>query len=266
MNPFDYFFTNKANLPDNIPGRLFSTLHIIVMVILIIAVPLAAFLCRKMDKKKMKILFIVLWAVVSTLEIVKIIWESCTNPNGFEVTGILPLYICSIFMYTMPFAIWCKEGSFLRRMACSFLCTLGLIGGLINFVYPSNVLSSDSVISFAGLHTLFYHGTMVFVALLMLFSNYYNYKNFKDGFLAVIPLMVVSIPANIINFVFDCSYMFFRGGFPFSLVYDHMPEWLYIIILYIAYALIPLLFYLPYLIYSKVKAKKTAKSVGGGEA
>ena len=64
MNLFEYFFTNKAYLPADLPGRLFSPLHIAVMIILTVAVPLVAFLLRKMDKKKMKILFIVLWAVM----------------------------------------------------------------------------------------------------------------------------------------------------------------------------------------------------------
>ncbi|MBQ8444415.1 MAG: YwaF family protein [Clostridia bacterium] len=253
---FKYFFTNKAYLPSDLPGKLFSTLHIIVMIILCITVPLTAFLLRKMDKKKMKTLFIVLWGTMSGLEIAKIIWESCTNPNGFEVTGILPLYICSIFMYVMPFAIWGKEHGLLRKSACSFLCTINLIGGLVNFIYPSNVLSNYSVVSFAGLHTLLYHGTMVFVALLMLFSKYYTFSNIKDAILAFIPLAIVSIPANIINFTYNCSYMFFRGGFPFSLISDHMPEWLWVIVLYLAYALIPFLFYLPSFIHQKIKARK----------
>lgn len=87
------------------------------------------------------------------------------------------------------------------------------------------------------MYTLFYHGTMVFVALLMLFSKYYTFSNLKDFILAFIPLTIVSIPANIINFTYNCSYMFFRGGFPFSLIADHMPWWLWLIVLYIADAL-----------------------------
>ena len=72
MNLFEYFFTNKAYLPADLPGRLFSPLHIAVMIILTVAVPLVAFLLRKMDKKKMKILFIVLWAVMVVAEGAKI--------------------------------------------------------------------------------------------------------------------------------------------------------------------------------------------------
>lgn len=257
MNAFKYFFTNKAYLPSDLGGKLFSPLHIAVMVILTVLVPLLAFFLRKLDKKKIKIIFIVLWAAMTALEIVKIIWESCTNPNGFEAGGILPLYICSIFMYVAPFAIWAKEGSIARRSACAFLCTTNLIGGLVNFVYPSNVLSNYSVLSFAGLHTLLFHATMVFVALLMLFSGYYSLTNIKDAALAFLPLFAVSIVANIINFTLPSDYMFFHGWFfPFTLISSHMPVWCFVILLYAVYFLLPFLFYLPHFIYSKVKNKK----------
>lgn len=242
---FSYFFTNKAYIDVDLPGKLFSPLHFVIMAILTIAVPLAAFFLRKIGHKKIKIIFIVLWAVVSAFEVVKITWESVTNPNGFEATGILPLYICSLFMYVMPFAIWSKPDSFLRRMACGFLCTLNMVGGLINFVYPVNVLSNYSAISFAGLHTLIYHAAMVFVALLMLFSRYYRFE-LKDACLAFIPIAVFSIPAHIVNFTIGADYMFFRGNFfPFSIVASHMPVWLWIIVLYIGYFAVPYLFYVP---------------------
>ena len=130
MNLFEYFFTNKAYLPADLPGRLFSPLHIAVMIILTVAVPLVAFLLRKMDKKKMKILFIVLWAVMVVAEGAKITWESLTNPNGFEVTGILPLYICSIFMYVMPFAIWGGRRASLVAQPALFYARWILLEGL----------------------------------------------------------------------------------------------------------------------------------------
>lgn len=254
---FRYFFTNKAYIGVDLPGKLFSPLHIVIMVILTVSVPLAAFFLRKTGEKKIKIIFISLWAVVSALEVVKITWESVTNPNGFEATGILPLYLCSLFMYVMPFAIWAKPDSFLRRTACSFLCTLNLVGGLINFVYPVNVLSNYSAISFAGLHTLIYHAAMVFVALLMLFSGYYRYE-LKDSYLAIIPVAVFSIPAHIVNFTIDADYMFFHGNFfPFSLVASHMPVWLWIIVLYIGYFAVPYLFYLPAYLIRKYARKKS---------
>ena len=258
-NLFKYFFTNKAFIDVDLPGKLFSPLHLVVMVLLAVAVPLAAFFLRKLSGKKMKILFIVLWAVVSAFEVVKITWESCTNPHGFEAGGILPLYLCSLFMYVMPFAIWCKPNSWLRKSACGFLCTLNLVGGLINFVYPVNVLSNYSAISFAGLHTLIYHAVMVFVGLLMLFSRYYRYE-LKDAWLAFIPVAVFSIPANIVNFTINADYMFFHGNFfPFNLIADHMPVWVWVIVLYIGYFAVPYLFYVPAFLIQKYGRKKAPK-------
>ena len=260
LDLFRFFFTNKAYIDVDLPGKLFSPLHIVVMVILTVAVPLAAFFLRKLNEKKMKILFIVLWAVVSAFEVVKITWESVTNPNGFEATGILPLYLCSLYMYVMPFAIWAKPNSFLRRMACAFLCTLNLVGGLINFVYPVNVLSNYSAISFAGLHTLVYHAVMVFVALLMLFSGYYRFE-LKDAWLAFLPVAVFSIPVHIVNFTINADYMFFHGNFfPFSLIASHLPLWLWIIVLYIGYFAVPYLFYLPAHFIQKYAGKKSEDS------
>lgn len=257
---FKYFFTNKAYIDVDLPGKLFSPLHIVIMVILIIAVPLAAFFLRKLSEKKLKLAFIIIWAVVSAFEVVKITWESLTNPNGFEATGILPLYLCSLFMYVMPFAIWAKPNSWLRKAACGFLCTLNLVGGLVNFVYPVNVLANYSAISFAGLHTLLYHAEMVFVALLMLFSKYYRYE-LKDGWLAFIPVAVFSVPANIVNFTINADYMFFRGGFfPFSLVASHMPVWVWVIVLYVAYFAVPYLFYLPAYLIQKYAHKKSREN------
>ena len=99
---------------------------------------------------------------------------------------------------------------------------------------------------------------MVFVALLMLFSKYYTFRDIRDAALAFLPLGAVSIVANIVNFTLPADYMFFRGQFfPFTIIASHMPVWAFTIVLYVAYFLIPYLFYLPYYIYKKVKDRKT---------
>lgn len=253
---FRYFFTNKAYIDVDLPGKMFSPLHIVIMVILIVCVPLAAFFLRKLSDRKLKIIFIAVWAAVSVLEVVKNVWYSLTSPNGFEATEILPLYLCSIFMFIMPFAIWAKPNSVLRRSACGFICTLNIVGGFSNFVYPATVLPYYSAISFAGLHTLIYHALIVFVALLMLFSGYYRYE-LKDAPLAFIPVAVFSVPVNIVNFTINADYMFFHGNFfPFSIIASQMPVWLWVIVLYIGYFLLPYFFYLPAHFIQKFSRKK----------
>ena len=114
MRSFSYlienFFTHKDKLApaSELPGTMFTPLHFTVAGVLLALVILCAVLIHKKDKL-IKPVSIALWATVTVLEVVKIVWESTTgNAVRLEVTGILPLYPCSIYMYAMPFAIWGK--------------------------------------------------------------------------------------------------------------------------------------------------------------
>jgi len=163
------FFTHKDFLPpaDQLPGTLFTLLHFAVSACWITLIVLGCLLLRKKSEKTIQTVFAGLWIAVVILEIAKILWETfCGTTVEFEVGGILPLYPCSIFMYAMPFAIWGKGK--VRYAACGYVCSLGLLGGAINFVYPANILNNYSCISFAGFHTLFYHGVMLLCAATML--------------------------------------------------------------------------------------------------
>jgi hypothetical protein len=146
--------------------------------------------------------FIILWALCVILEITKILWETLSGKTiAFETGGILPLYPCSIFMYAMPLVIFGK--GIVRYMGCGYVCTLGVLGGSINFFYPANVLSNYSCISFAGFHTFFYHGALLFCAIVMLKSGYHSFKKasrFWHLLLPAVPALAVSIPANLVNF------------------------------------------------------------------
>ena len=256
------FFTHKDKLApaEQLPGTMFTPLHFIVAGIILAIVIVSASLVHKKEKF-VRTLFIVLWATVSVLEIVKITWESTTgNTVRLEVAGILPLYPCSIFMYAMPFAIWGKGK--VKQAACGYVCTLGLLGGSLNFFYPMTVLYRYSIISFSAMHSMLYHAVMLFTCLTMLLSGYHRYTRVKsvwDLFLPCIPTMIVSIPANIVNYTVGADYMFFRGTSAFlpALFGDMEKIWITLII-YALYVIIPACFYLPSFISQKIKmARKT---------
>ena len=127
MRSFSYlienFFTHKDKLApaSELPGTMFTPLHFTVAGVLLALVILCAVLIHKKDKL-IKPVFIALWATVTVLEVVKIVWESTTgNAVRLEVTGILPLYPCSIYMYAMPFAIWGKGKA--KQAACGYVHT-----------------------------------------------------------------------------------------------------------------------------------------------
>ncbi len=264
MKDFGYliqnFFTHKDKLApaEQLPGTMFTPLHFIVAGIILAIVIAGAILVHKKEKL-IKPLFIILWATVTVLEVVKITWESTTgNEVRLEVTGILPLYPCSIFMYAMPFAIWGKDR--VKTAACGYVCTLGLLGGSVNFFYPMTVLYRYSIISFSAMHSMIYHAVMLFTCLTMLLSGYHRYTRVKsvwDLFLPAIPTLILSIPANIVNYTVGADYMFFRGTSAFlpAIFGDMQKIWITLII-YALYIIVPACFYLPSFISQKIKMSR----------
>ena len=257
------FFTHKDFLPsaDQLPGTLFTPLHFFTSAFWIGLIVAVCMLLRKKDEQTLKKVFAALWITVSVLEIVKIVWETCCGTTvEFEWSGVLPLYPCSIFMYAMPFAIWGKDT--VRYAACGYVCSLGLLGGAINFIYPANILGNYSCISFAGFHTLFYHGVLVLCAMLMLLSGYHSYKGVTKArqlLLPAIPALAVSVIANLVNFSpIGSDYMFFRlNSFFFAPLGAATPDWLGVLLVYGIYVLIHSLPYLPFWISTRKNMQKS---------
>ncbi len=247
---FTEFFTHKDFLPsaDQLPGTLFSPMHFAFAAAMAVLVAVSCMYCRKLKENTIKKIFTVIWAILVVYEIAKITWETVTGVVvDFDAAGILPLYPCSIFMYAMPFAIWGK--GIAQKAACGYVCTLGLLGGAINFVYPANVLNNYSCLSFAGMHTLCYHGSIVFCASLMLATGYHSYscKKAKELLIPAIPLLIMSVPANIVNFSpINADYMFFKlDSLFFAPIGAALPKALCVVIVYGIYFLIHALPYLP---------------------
>lgn len=259
------FFTHKDFLPaaDQLPGTLFTPLHFLTAACWLALLSLVCALLRKKEERTLQKVFALLWVSTLVLEIAKILWETwCGATVSFEWSGVLPLYPCSIFMYAMPFAIW-GTGK-VRYAACGYVCSLGLLGGAINFVYPANILSNYSCISFAGFHTLFYHSVLVLCALLMLLSGYHSYTGVtraRELLLPAVPALAVSVVANIVNFSpIDSDYMFFKlNSFFFAPLGAATPDWFSVLLVYGIYLLIHALPYLPFWLAHRKRSRARAE-------
>ena len=194
-------------------------------------------------------MFLVIWLATLILEPTKIVWETLSGAShNFEWGGILPLYPCSIFMYAMPLAIFGRGK--VRYMGCGYVCTLGLLGAAVNFFYPANILSNYSCLSFAGFHTFFFHGAILFCALVMLISGYHSYKSAKtvwDLLLPALPALAVSVVANLVNFSkIGSDYMFFKlNSFFMAPLGALLPDAVSVLLVYAIYLFIHALPYLP---------------------
>ncbi len=255
------FFTHKDFLPtsDQIPGTMFTPLHFIFSGLCILLVVLGCRLTARRSERDIRTVFAILWGLLVVLEVTKIAWESLSGKViNLEVSGVLPLYPCSIFMYAMPFAVWGR--GYVRKAACGYVCSLGLLGGAINFVYPATILGSYSCLSFAGFHTFLYHGIIVFTALTMLISRYHSYAWVEKPWqllLPSVPFLIVSVVANAVNFSpIDSDYMFFKlESFIFAPIGAATPDVVAVILVYTAYLIIHALPYLPFYIQKRKRAR-----------
>ena len=255
------FFTHKDFLPpaNELAGTLFTPLHLVTAAILLVLIIFLALRLGKGSERQIRTVFTVIWAFAVVLEVTKILWESFSGAEvNLEVGGVLPLYPCSIFMYAMPLAIFGK--GWVRYMGCGYVCSLGFLGGAINFVYPANVLSNYSCISFAGFHTLFYHGAIVFCAIVMIRSGYHSYKRATRAWhllIPAVPALAVSVVANLVNFSkIGSDYMFFKlNSFFFAPIGAATADWFSVVLVYLIYLLIHALPYLPFFIRNKRKER-----------
>ncbi len=255
------FFVHKDFLPPaNIwPGTLFSPLQIAVCAAVAVFIGFACLRCARKSQETQNRVFLWLWALMLLTEIVIDIYDSCAGKAVFiDWTSILPLWHCSIFLYVLPFAVFAKGK--LKEAACGYICTLGLLGGAVNFVYPASYLSYYSCISFTGVRTIFYHSAMIFTAVTMLLSGYHSFKGYtewKQLLLPSIPSLLVSVPANIVNFTVEgADYMFFKlESFFFAPLGQALPKGLTVVLVYILLILVQTAPYVP----SYLKARKSVK-------
>lgn len=256
----DNFFTHKDYLvPANqIPGTMYTPLQFVFEAVLLAFIITAAIYVAK-HKRLIKPVFTGVWITLVILEVLIVTWDTFSGKNkSFDLAVNLSLYPCSIFMYAMPFAIWGKGN--VKKMACGYVCTLGLLGAAINYIYPVARLTTYSCISFAGFHTFFYHGSMLFTCLVMLISGYHRYTNVTHWWELLLPSamsLVVSIPANIINYSsVNSDYMYFRGKFPLlAKLCGGVSEVKITFVIYLLYVVIPALFYLPSYVAYKRRTK-----------
>ena len=258
------FFTHKDFLPprSEIPGMLFSPLHFVVSAIVLAVFVYVSYRLIKGNEKTMKVTLTVLWGVTVFLEIVKLFWEIFAGREVYVfVQGVLPLYPCSIFLFAFPLAVWGK--GLVKHAVSAYVCILGLMGAAVNFFYPANVMGEYPCISFAGLLTLFTHGVMLTSALVLLFRRELRFDNVDsiEKLLApCVPVLIFSIPVNIVNFTCDADYMFFKcDSFFLKPIGDATPDYVTVIIMYVLYIAIHVLPFLPSYISNLKKQREKAE-------
>ncbi len=168
------FFDYKGDIEGYNGQDMFGPAHICGMVAAFALLIALCILCRRISVRRVDVILKVLSIVVVVTEIAKISWETYHDikaGGSFNFAGLLPVYVCSLFIYAMLMAAWTRGR--VREAALSFLTTLGIFAGLTNFIYL-NMLRLYPFFTYATFNSFIYHFLMVFVGIFLVSTGYYR--------------------------------------------------------------------------------------------
>lgn len=236
------FFDYKYNIP-NFDSDLFCFWHIAYIALVYVLAFVLSYALRRADKRKITLFLRVLSIAVVLLEAAKISWESyydITTGRGFNKEGLLPLYTCSLFIYTLLAAAWGRGRA--REASLAFLTTISLLYGAIGVVY-CNGLNYYPFWTFGAFYSLFFHSSMFMLGVFLLFTGYKELDR-RDVWLSFIPIMLISLIAIPVDYILGADYMMVYSGSGLPL-YEQLAAWLAERGLRPVYTLIMLLTHLP---------------------
>ena len=205
------FFDYKDFISGYHGQDFFGTTHIVAMLVLTLLIVVLLVVFRNAKKTSVDKYLKILSIIIPITEAIKIVWETVFDikmGHGFNYVGLLPLYTCSLFIYTLPLAAWAKGK--VKDCAISWLGTIGIFAGLTNF-YLTQILNTYPFWTFATFMSLFFHFMMVFTGLLIVVTGYKKFS-YKDVLWSWLPIAVFSILVIPICYILKVDYMLYYYG------------------------------------------------------
>lgn len=235
---------------------IFTTGHFILIAITTVVIGIALKFTRKKNQEQVHKIIRRLTIIVCILEVIKITFN-LTIGSARNVNNYLPLYYCSMLMYAGILSSFGKGK--VRRIGDVFLATGSIVGGIIFILFPTTSLPSYPAYHFISLHSFFFHGTMVFLGILLNITNYIKLEKNDIKYFAIL-VGILCFIALIINNIFDSNLMFISKNFPNSpleILYKLTNGTIiYNIIMILVQITLP--FYIPYYIINKIKKVQIA--------
>ena len=199
-----------SNMGDYEPCGIFTTGHFILLTLTIICIILALNFIYRKNKEDVYKIIKNLTIIICILEIIKIVF-SIYQSSFADVNSYVPLYYCSILLYAGILSSFGK-GNF-KRAGDVCLATGSIIGGIVFLIYPSTSLPMYPAFHFLSIHSFFFHGTMVYLGILINITNYVELKLSDAKYFAII-IAIMSILALIVNKISNGNLMFISHNFP----------------------------------------------------
>jgi len=186
---------------------IYTIQHFILMFITLLAITIALKITLKKDIKKIIKRCTIFMCIMEIFIIAfKIAVNGTRNLNEY-----VPLYYCSLIMYAGLLSSFGKEK--LKRAGDVFLATGGIVGGLFFMFFPITSLPTYPMLHLVSIHSFIFHGIMLYLGLLVNFSNYINIE-LKDIKYYSSLLGFSCILAFIVNNILGSNLMFISENFP----------------------------------------------------
>ena len=157
--------------------------------------------------------------LIDGFELFKIITLSFRHSDALYFVRVLPLFLCSIQLITIPLAAFSKGR--IKEASLDFVTLFGLLGALLGTYFAGNNYSCYPVISIDNVVSGVTHCISGFVSLYIMISGMTSMKK-KNIPITTGILGGFCVAAYVANIFWDCNYMFLsRGdGTPYDIVYN----------------------------------------------
>ncbi len=164
---------------------------------------------------------VLIWAaiLIDGFELFKIVEGCISARNPMQWVYMLPLFLCSIQLITIPLAAFSRGR--IRQASLDFICVFGILGAVLGTYCAGNNYSSYPVLSFPNVVSGVTHCISGFASLYIFLSGMASMQ--KRDIPAVCGIMVgFALAAYVANIFTDCNYMFLtRGdGTPYDLLFN----------------------------------------------
>ena len=152
-------------------------------------------------------------------ELFKIILLSVRHENPWYVVYVLPLFLCSIQLITIPLAVFSKGR--IKEASLDFVMIFGVLGAVLGTYFAGNNYAAYPVLSFDNVVSGITHCIAGFSALYIMISGMGSMK--KRNIPATMGILGgFCVAAYVANLFTDCNYMFLsRGdGTPYDILYN----------------------------------------------
>ena len=231
--------------------------------LMVLMVGLAVWLGRRShgleDKRKNKVL-IGAALLIDGFEIFKIIICGLRSGDPMFWTTLLPLFLCSIQLITIPMAAFCKGR--LKEAALDFVFIFGILGAVLGTYGAGQNYNAYPVLGFDNVVSGITHAISGFASLYIVISGMASMKK-KNIWITFSILGGFCVTAYIANLLLDYNYMFLMNhdGTPYSIFYNLVNghKVLYPIVVVLLFLLYITAFYFTYFYVQKKRAQKARK-------